>query len=100
MSFGLRVKEVRERLGLTQTQLAKKAEVSPSLICQIEADKKSASSTTIANLAKALHVSADYLLELEDDYEMKISKNTEPELLSKITHCIYCHNKGIEPSNK
>ncbi|MGB9662081.1 MAG: helix-turn-helix domain-containing protein [Moorellaceae bacterium] len=60
--IGERLKETRESLGLTQSGLAARAGVSPSLIGQIEAGKVRPSLKTVEKLAQALGVSPCSLL--------------------------------------
>lgn len=60
--FGLRVKETRKSLKLTQEELAEKADIGVVYLGEIERGLKSPSITVFAKIAKALDVSADYLL--------------------------------------
>lgn len=59
-TFNDRVKELRTKLGLTQTQLAKLAGIPQSTIGQIE-NGRNKSSTKIVELAKALQTTPEYL---------------------------------------
>jgi transcriptional regulator with XRE-family HTH domain len=60
--FGTRLKEARERQGLSQAQLADRAEMQPSAIAHFEANRRKPSFENVRRLAKALTVSSDYLL--------------------------------------
>ena len=60
--IGERLKEARTRRLLTQQELAKKAEVSPSTIVNIERDQAEPHFRTIRKLAKALDVDPTSLL--------------------------------------
>lgn len=60
--FGARLKEARERQGLSQAQLADRAEMQPSAIAHFEASRRKPSFENVRRLAKALTVSSDYLL--------------------------------------
>lgn len=61
--FGQRLKQVRERRGLTQDQLARKAGLTAVQISHFETGvKPSASAVTLVKLADALSVSIDFLL--------------------------------------
>jgi transcriptional regulator with XRE-family HTH domain len=61
-----RIKEIRELRGYSQDELAKRCNVSTSQIFRIETGKSLPSADTIAQIAKELEVSADYLLGLTD----------------------------------
>ena len=68
MMLGSRVREVRERLGMTQEKLAQQVEIERNTLWYIEAGRtKHPRADQVAALAQALHVSADYLLGLTDD---------------------------------
>lgn len=60
--FAARLKEVREERGLTQAQVALAAGLQPSAIAHFEAQRRKPSFDNVRRLAKALEVSADYLL--------------------------------------
>lgn len=60
--FGARLKEARERQGLSQAQLADRAEMQPSAIAHFEANRRKPSFDNVRRLAKALGISSDYLL--------------------------------------
>lgn len=47
--------------------LAKKAGISPSVVCNIENERNSPTAYTIVRLCKALGISADYLLGLKEE---------------------------------
>jgi len=53
---GERISHLRDRLALTQMQLAKKANVSQSTVAQIESGKKDPSVQTLKKIASALDV--------------------------------------------
>lgn len=56
LTCGDRVKEIRNRLGLSQTSLAKKAELSQAAISKIE-NNETDNSKYISSIAKALSAS-------------------------------------------
>src|SRR5882757_10016444 len=60
--FGARLKETRESRQLSQSELARKADMQPSAIAHFEADRRKPSFDNIRALAHALKVSADFLL--------------------------------------
>ena len=62
IQIGNRIRLVRESQGKTREQVAEVAEISPQFLFDIESGKKGMTSQTIINLAKALHVTTDFLL--------------------------------------
>src|SRR5262245_53847776 len=68
MMLGSRVREARERLGLSQDKLAQQVRIERNTLWYIEAGRtKHPRADQVAALAQALHVSADYLLGLTED---------------------------------
>lgn len=68
-----RIRAARERLGLTQEQLAEKAGVSTGLIAQIEAGTTRPSLGTVERLSTALQVTPCHLLVDDPDVERIVS---------------------------
>ncbi|MDU1175662.1 MULTISPECIES: helix-turn-helix transcriptional regulator [Clostridia] len=62
VTFGGRLRTLREELNLTQTELAKKFNMSPPSISQYEKDIRSPDFTLLLKLADFFDVSTDYLL--------------------------------------
>ena len=69
-----RLKYLRERRKLTQTELAKKANVSQSTIAQIESGKKDPSIATVKKIAKALDIHLAILFASEDVHVFDMKK--------------------------
>jgi len=65
-SVGDKIKELRQKYGLSQTKLAEIAELSPAAISQFEKGVRKPSFEAIQKLANALNVSADYFLDREN----------------------------------
>ena len=59
---GKRVKAIRERMGITQTELARRTGLTPATISQYESGKRTMSSRSVPKLAAVLNVTSDYLL--------------------------------------
>jgi transcriptional regulator with XRE-family HTH domain len=59
---GDRIKEIREKKGMTQEQLADKAKLSKGFLSDVENNKKNISSQFLLKIANALGASVDYLL--------------------------------------
>jgi len=68
IEMGLNISFYRRRAGMTQEQLAEKAEISRSYLGDIEAPSivKTISLEVLFNLAKALQIPASKLLEFRD----------------------------------
>ena len=60
--FASRLREARERQGLNQAELAARAAMQPSAIAHFEASRRKPSFENVRRLARALDVSSDYLL--------------------------------------
>lgn len=66
-SLGNKLRRLREKMGLTQKQLAEQVGISHSLIGQIETDRIQPSLSTLSSLAEALGVSTCYFLMEEEE---------------------------------
>jgi transcriptional regulator with XRE-family HTH domain len=73
--IGKRIKIKREVLGITQKGLAEKVGITPAAINQFEKGEKRPSSAVLANIARELGVSTDYLLGAADKEDMFLSGN-------------------------
>lgn len=61
--IGDRIREAREKRGLTQDQLAEKAKISKSFLSDVENNKRNVSSQVLLRIAHRLGTSVDYLLQ-------------------------------------
>jgi transcriptional regulator with XRE-family HTH domain len=69
--LGDRIRRRRDELALTQEQLAKATGLRQFHISRIESgDIKDVKGETLRRLARALRVSADFLLELDEESEL------------------------------
>ncbi len=65
-----RIKQCRRELDMTQTELAKAANLTPAAVSQFESGTRKPSFKTLSNLSDALRVTTDYLLGKRDrNYE-------------------------------
>ena len=62
LEIGKRITERRKKLGLTQEMLAEKGDLTPQFVSYAESGKRAMRPENVIKLAKALEVSADYLL--------------------------------------
>ena len=82
MSFGSRLKEKRESLGITQPQLAKLLNVSKGAIGNWETDVNSPRATLLCDLFDILHCDANYLF--QDETKDLYKDEAIPEEFEKI----------------
>lgn len=82
MSFGSRLKEKREELGITQPQLAEMLNVSKGAIGNWETDVNSPRATILYDLFEILHCDANYLL--QDEIKELYKNEATPEEFEKI----------------
>lgn len=62
LEIGRRITERRKKLGMTQEMLAEKGDLTPQFVSYAESGKRAMRPENVIKLAKALEVSADYLL--------------------------------------
>ena len=74
------IRELRQSKGLTQTQLADKLGVKKSIISAYETDSRPPSLDMLIKYAHEFHVSTDYLLDLETDKKINVSKLSESQI--------------------
>jgi transcriptional regulator with XRE-family HTH domain len=66
MSVANRIKNRRTKLGITQTELARTARLTPAAISQFESGARKPSFDALSKLAKSLKVTTDYLLGMKN----------------------------------
>lgn len=76
MSVGGRIAQMREELGLTQTELANKSGLKPPTISQYESGLRNPSYEALIKLSNALNVTTDYLI---TGKEFQTSTITDPQ---------------------
>ena len=62
ITFAARLRSIRELSGLSQAELAGKADIHPTAIAHMEAGSREPGLKNLTSLVKALGVSADVLL--------------------------------------
>ena len=80
MDFGLRLKTLRKQAGLTQKQLAAQLGITKSVVSFYELQSRSPSPEVLAKLAQIFHVSADYLLGLDNRETIDVSGLDEKDI--------------------
>lgn len=77
MSIGKVIQSLRERLGISQKELADKIDISYSVMNRIESGERPTRDAEIKRIAKALDVSPNYLLGVSSDKERKYMNHYE-----------------------
>jgi transcriptional regulator with XRE-family HTH domain len=73
MHIGVRVKRLRIERGLTQMELAERADISQAVISRLEADvRRNVNADVLKALAKALGCTTDYLVGMHEDEESEL----------------------------
>ena len=81
IDFGRRLRKIRQSAGFTQKQLAEQIHVSKGTISNYETEERQPSPMILKDIAKALHISADYLLGMEESTQtLDISGLTAEEI--------------------
>ncbi len=83
MLNGSRLREVRKRKGLTQTELGELIGVGKSAICCYEKETRNPTLEAVIEMIHVFGVSADYLL--GSDYLVKISNNEKETQFVQMT---------------
>lgn len=78
--FAQRLKELREENNLTQSEVAKKCNLSCQCISSLEMGTRNPTGSTIVTLADFFGVSTDYLLNRTDDLGTPLSPGNAPPL--------------------
>lgn len=71
--IGQRIRDERERLGLSRAEFAEIVELSDYYIGQLERGERQMSLPVLIKVAVCLHLSLDYLIFGETDYNNKVS---------------------------
>ena len=88
-TIGLKIKERRQQLGITQEHIANVLDVNPSHISNIECGRANPSLTALVKIANILECSVDYFI--SGEYTYKINKDKEKTLDDKIMDKLkYC----------
>lgn len=88
--IGQRIQYLRDKAGLTQTNLAKKLGISRSAVNSWEMSLSSPSLANILELTQIFHVSADYLLGFSDRLVVDISELDcdSQEIVIRLVDCL------------
>lgn len=75
-----KIRELREKAGFSQSQLAKKLDVTRSSVNAWEIGLSTPTTQYVVALAKLFHVSADYLLGLESQHVIILDGYRQEEI--------------------
>lgn len=77
--FGFRLKKLRTNANLTQAELARKLDLTKSVISAYENDVRLPSYDVLIHISKIFHVTTDFLLGIESSAPLDLSGLTEDE---------------------
>ena len=80
LNFGKILKELRQKSGLTQNQLAEQMGVTISLISFYELQERVPSPSVLVKLSTIFHVSTDYLLGIDTTKRLDVSDLDEDDI--------------------
>lgn len=80
VNFGERLKTMRFDAGMTQTQLAKRLNVTKSVISYYELHERMPSPAILVQLANIFHVTTDYLLGIEHKKLVDVSDLSDDDV--------------------
>lgn len=72
--LGKKIKKLREQVGLSQEDLARRLKISRVAVSQIESGERKISAEEMRNLAKIFNTTSDILLDLEKDIKVVLEK--------------------------
>lgn len=84
--LGTRIKETREKRGLTQRELAVKIHKSPSAVSSYESNVQTPPTDVLISIARALHVSIIYLVnwDNEDCFSAAAFSDAQKDFLNQL----------------
>ena len=88
-AIGMKIKERRQAVGITQEYIADRLEVNPSHISNIECGRACASLTALVKIANILHCSVDYFIGGEYTYKIdkEQQKTLDDKIMDKLKYC-------------
>lgn len=88
-AIGLKIKERRQTVGITQEHIANELDVNPSHISNIECGRANPSLTVLIKIANILKCSVDYFISGEYTYKMNkdSEKTLDDKIMDKLKYC-------------
>src|SRR5574337_830366 len=74
ITFGKRIKELREQLGISQQRLAELLNISRPAVSQVESGERKISAEELKKLSEMLRIPLDSLLNLEKEPEVVLEE--------------------------
>lgn len=74
MEIGRKIEKILKEIGMTQRDLAAKINLDETILSRIIKGDRNPKAEVLANIATALHVTSDYLLDIENDDEFDSTK--------------------------
>jgi len=94
--LGIKIKGIREKVGLSQEALAGQLGISRVSLCQIETGDRKITAEEIAKLSKIFNLSSDALLDLTKEIEILLEKAKETVPKEKAEIRISVPQKNLE----
>ena len=73
-NLGIRIKHIREKLGITQTRLSELLKISRVSLCQIEKGERKISAEELKNISKIFNIDINVLLDLDKEIRVVVEK--------------------------
>ena len=88
-TIGMKIRERRRSLQITQEMIANELDVNPSHICNIECGRANPSLTALVRIANILKCSVDYFLVEEYTYKATLSSESalDDDIAEKLKYC-------------
>lgn len=86
LRFGKTLKHLREKAGITQSQLAEKLDVGVTTISNYETGRNEPNIKKLIIISKTFNISLDYLLSNETIYQDKEATETDNRILLRLKH--------------
>lgn len=80
VNFGDKLRSLRTEAGMTQAELAKRLNITKSVVSYYELQERTPSPDVIVKLATIFHVSTDYLLGIEHKKTIDVSDLTDEDV--------------------
>ena len=80
VNFGEKLKALRRQAGMTQAELARRLNVTKSVVSYYELQERSPSPDVLIRVAAVFHVTTDYLLGISREKTVDVSDLTEEEV--------------------
>lgn len=80
VNFGDKLRTLRTEAGMTQTELARRLNITKSVVSYYELQERTPSPDVLIKLAGIFHVTTDYLLGIEHNKMIDVSDLTDEDM--------------------